>query len=197
MKRKIIIVDCNAQIVGIQKALIALLKKIHQEYDITLLLLHKNGVLLSEIPENIRVITTNSDFKYMGMAQSDCKTNKQRIRRGLYVFISRYLGRKWAVRLALASIDRSHQEAYDVAIAYSHIAGENSFYGGAPEYVLQAVQARKKYAIFIVITLTPVIVVTTVIGFIRSMIRLFVFQNQPKGILSQHCRNLKIEPMLY
>lgn len=144
MKKKIIIVDCNAQIGGIQKALIALLKKIHQEYDITLLLLHKKGILLSEIPENIRVITTSSDFKYMGMAQTDCKTNMHRIRRGLYVLISRYLGRKWAVRLALATVDRSHQEIYDVAIAYSHVASENSFYGGAPEYVLQAVQARKK-----------------------------------------------------
>lgn len=144
MKRRILIVECNAKIGGIQKALISLLKQINDVYDITLLLLCRQGVLLQDIPANVRVLETRSDFKYMGMAQADCITLQDKLLRGMYVLLSKFVGRRFAVRLAVQTLCRDEQEEYDVAIAYSHMGGDHTFYAGAPEYVLHAVNAKKK-----------------------------------------------------
>lgn len=144
LKKKIIIVDCNAKIGGIQKALIALLKQINISYDVTLLLLNKEGPLLKEIPEGVRVIGTKSDFRYMGMAQADCKTKSDRIRRGAYALISKCFSQKFSVMLASLSLHRDVQEEYDVAISYSHMSGCKSFFGGTAQYVLGAVKAKRK-----------------------------------------------------
>lgn len=39
---------------------------------------------------------------------------------------------------------RDRQEEYDLAISFSHVSQEKSFYSGTAEYVLRCVQARKK-----------------------------------------------------
>lgn len=144
MKKKILIVDCNAKIGGIQKALIALLKQIHDVYDVTLLFLNKEGPLLQEIPKNVRILTIASDFHYMGMSQGDCKCLSDKLRRGTYAWLSKMFGRKFAVMLAALSLHRDHQEEYDAAISYTHIFGAKSFFGGSAEYVLLAAKAKKK-----------------------------------------------------
>lgn len=144
MKKKILIVDCNAKIGGIQKALIALLKQIHDIYDVTLLFLNKEGPLLLEIPKDVRILTTASDFRYMGMSQGDCRCLSDKLRRGTYAWLSKMFGRKFAVMLAAWSLPRDHQEEYDVAISYTHIFGAKSFFGGSTEYVLRATKAKKK-----------------------------------------------------
>lgn len=144
MKKKILIVDCNAKIGGIQKTLITLIKQIHDTYDVTLLLLNQEGSLLQEIPKDVLVMTTASDFRYMGMAQGDCKRVSDKLRRGVYAWISKMFGRKYAVELASLSLWRDMQEEYDFAISYTHIFGEKSFIAGSAEYVLRAAKARKK-----------------------------------------------------
>lgn len=144
MKKKILIVDCNAKIGGIQKALIALLKQIHDIYDVTLLFLNKEGPLLLEIPKDVRILATASDFRYMGMSQGDCRCLSDKLRRGTYAWLSKMFGRKFAVMLAAWSLPRDHQEEYDVAISYTHIFGAKSFFGGSTEYVLRATKAKKK-----------------------------------------------------
>jgi len=144
MKRRIIIVDCNAKVGGIQKALIALLKQIHDKYEITLLLLNKHGVLLNDIPKDVRVIETRSDFRYMGMAQADCKNVSDRIRRGIYVLVSKVLGQNVAVKLASLTLWHDKNEEYDIAVSYSHVFDVKTFFGGTAEYVLRAVRAKHK-----------------------------------------------------
>ena len=144
MKKRVLIVECNAKIGGIQKALISLLKQISDVYEITLLLLHSEGALLQDIPADVRVIETKSDFRYMGMAQADCISRVEKIQRGLYVLFSRVFSRRFAVRLATRTLVKDAQEEYDVAIAYSHMGGEHTFFAGAPEYVFHATKAKKK-----------------------------------------------------
>lgn len=144
MKKRIIIVDCNAKIGGIQKALIALLKQIYTIYDVTLLLLNKEGPLLKEIPEGVRVISTKSDFRYMGMAQADCKKRGDKIRRAIYVLLCKCLGQKRAVMLASLNLYKDNHEEYDAAISYSHMAGDKAFFGGTAQYVLKAIKAKRK-----------------------------------------------------
>ena len=149
MKKRVLIVECNAKIGGIQKALISLLKQISDVYEITLLLLHSEGALLQDIPADVRVIETKSDFRYMGMAQADCISRVEKIQRGLYVLFSRVFSRRFAVRLATRTLVKDAQEEYDVAIAYSHMGGEHTFFAGAPEYVFHATKAKKKLSLVI------------------------------------------------
>lgn len=144
MRKRLLIVENNAKIGGIQKALVSLLMQIHNEYDITLLLLCKEGSLLQEIPKDIRVLKTRSDFRFMGMAQADCADSFERIRRGGYALVSKFAGRRCAVEIASCTRFRDRQEQYDVAISFSHISQEKSFYSGTAEYVLRCVRARKK-----------------------------------------------------
>ena len=57
MMEKILIVNNNMDIGGIQKSLLNLLREVSGEYDITLLLLSRSGALLKEVPEGVKVIT--------------------------------------------------------------------------------------------------------------------------------------------
>lgn len=142
--KKILIVDCNAKLGGIQKALISFLQQQHTENDISVLFFYKAGSLLSEIPENVKVYTTESDFKYMGMSQADCTTIKDKIKRALYVAISRWFGQETAVRIAKLSLRDRISESFDEVISFSHMADERSFYGGTPQYVLNLKNTKKK-----------------------------------------------------
>ena len=134
--KKILVVDCNAKLGGIQKALISFIKHENKENDISVLFLYHSGSLLSEIPENVKILTTSSDFRYMGMSQADCTSIVDKIKRGSYATISKYLGQKIAVWIASLTMKDQIPESYDEIISFSHMSDDHSFYGGTPQYVL-------------------------------------------------------------
>lgn len=55
MKKRVVFYAHNLEIGGIEKALVTLLKNIYTKYDITLILEENKGVLLNEIPNNIKI----------------------------------------------------------------------------------------------------------------------------------------------
>ena len=55
--KKILIVNNNLDMGGIQKSLVNLVKEVYEEYDITLMLFSKSGSLLRELPESVKIIT--------------------------------------------------------------------------------------------------------------------------------------------
>jgi len=55
--KKILFSAYSMEVGGIETALITLLKNIKDKYDITLVLEKKEGIFLSEVPENIKIIT--------------------------------------------------------------------------------------------------------------------------------------------
>ena len=135
--KKILVVDCNAKLGGIQKALISFLQQQTKENDISVLFLYKSGSLLAEIPKNVKILTTASDFRYMGMSQADCVTKVDKIKRGIYAIISKYFGQRVAVQIASMTMKEQIPDSFDEVISFSHMSGEHSFYGGTPQYVLQ------------------------------------------------------------
>ena len=74
-KMKIIIVNNNMKIGGIQKALLNLLYEISPYYDITLFLFNNVGEYLEKVPKNIKIVGCNSPYKYFGMSQSESRKN--------------------------------------------------------------------------------------------------------------------------
>lgn len=142
--KKTLIVFCDAKVGGIQKALISFLKDIEKKEDVTLLLFYKGGTLLHEIPSHVRVIEANSDYKYMGMSQSDCITIKDKLKRGIYATICKTIGKKAVIKILSKTVQHSETIQYDEAIAYNHVVYMHSLYGGVPQYVLNHTNAKKK-----------------------------------------------------
>ena len=142
--KRILIVNNNLAMGGVQKALISLLWNIRSSCDVTLLLFHPEGELLDELPPEIKVIAPKSGYRFLGMPGAAAKTFGQKLGRSFYAAISRTVGRKAAV--GLMGLGQKTLTGYDVAISYLHNGADKAFYGGCNEFVLKHVQARKKIA---------------------------------------------------
>ena len=140
--KKILIVNNNLHIGGVQKALINLLWNIREQYDITLLLFSRSGELLEELPPDIRVICPSGAWRYLGMTRDDVHSLRDRIGRAFFAAITRVFGRKYAV--SLMSLGQRKYAGYDAAISYLHNSGDKVFYGGCNDFVLKHVHANRK-----------------------------------------------------
>jgi glycosyltransferase involved in cell wall biosynthesis len=142
--KRILIVNNNLCIGGVQKALISLLWNIRSDVDVTLLLFHNGGELVQELPPDIKVITAESAYRYLGMPGSHAKGLKDKLGRSFYAAVSRVFGRSCAV--GLMGLGQKKLTGYDIAISYLHNGADKAFYGGCNEFVLKHVQAKKKIA---------------------------------------------------
>ena len=70
--KKIIIVNNNMKVGGVQKSLYNLLWEIHDQYDVTLLLFKQTGVYADQLPENVKVLECRSLFRLLGVSQGEC-----------------------------------------------------------------------------------------------------------------------------
>lgn len=141
--KKLLIVNNNLKIGGIQKALINLLNEVSCSYDITLLLFRKVGQYLRDIPQNVKVLEVNSDFQYLAISQSECVRFKDKIKRAFYVIYTRFFGFSKTIKL-LNKKQKIINDYYDIAISFQHASGKKSFYGGTAEFVLNFINADKK-----------------------------------------------------
>ena len=143
--KKILIVNNNLHMGGVQRALINLLWSIHDKYDVTLLLFHDSGMLRKELPPDVRLCSVRSAYRWLGMSRSDAKQNlKDRFFRNCFAAATRLFGRKTVISLMKRS--QPALEGFDVAISYLHNSRPRSFYGGCNEFVLNHVHAKEKIA---------------------------------------------------
>ncbi len=141
-KKKILIVNNNMHIGGVQKALLNLLKELASRYEITLLLFYPGGELLSEIPKSVCVITAGKCFQSWGVTSRDAIELPQRLLRAFFAAVTRAFGRKWAVRISLLFTKRL--KGFDAAVSFLHSGAPHTFYGGCNEFVLRRVDAAVK-----------------------------------------------------
>lgn len=142
--KKIIIVNNNMHVGGVQKSLYNLLWEIHDQYDLTLLLFHKAGMYADRLPDNVKVLECRSWFRLLGMSQGECK-GMDKLRRGALALVAKLLGRPTALKIVLAS-QKMLPEEYDCAISFLHNGNIKNFYGGVQEFVLHKIKAKKKVA---------------------------------------------------
>lgn len=139
--KKLLIVNNNMYLGGVQKALLALLWEIHQDCEVTLLLLYRGGPLLDRIPPDVTVREADRPLRYWGMDRREAR-GRDRLGRALWAGLTRLLGGKWTLRLAL--LGQRKLRGYDLALSYLHGAAPRTFYGGCNELVLRRVEARRK-----------------------------------------------------
>lgn len=141
-RKRILIVNNNMHIGGVQKALVNLLKEIASEYEVTLLLFYKGGELLRDVPENVRVITACRVLRGWGATREDAGGLRLQLSRAFSAAITRVAGRKWICRILFPF--QKKLRGYDVAISYLHSGNDHVFYGGCNEFVLRCTEAEKK-----------------------------------------------------
>lgn len=141
--KKIIIVNNNLRVGGVQKSLYNLLWAIKDRYDVTLYLFDDTGSY--ELPENVRVLRCDGPFRYFGRSHAQCKP-WQRCKRGFLTLICRLFSRPTAVRLMLLGQKRVKGE-YDCAIAYLQNGNIHNLYGGVQDFVIHRIDAKKKVAL--------------------------------------------------
>lgn len=146
--KKILIVNNNMNIGGIQKALVNLLTALSErddeKYEIDLLLFEKAGELLDDIPVDINVISGNFWTCILGMSNAEAR------RSGALIHLNRsfwtVLTRIFKTRFTFGCLSRLQRlkDSYDCAISYVQGGRERVFYGGCAEFVLNSVRADKK-----------------------------------------------------
>lgn len=141
--KRILIVNNNLDMGGIQKSLVNLVKEIHEEYDITLLLFSKSGSLLREIPEIVKIITPLKVYSILGLEKKDLKKYPLLfILKAVLLAYSKIFSRRSAVKL-LGLFQRQISE-YDAVISYSHLPHPNYFGNGCADFVLDKTVCKNK-----------------------------------------------------
>lgn len=142
--KKILIVNNNMKIGGVQRALINLLKETKDKYDITLFLFDLSGEYYKYIPENIKVIGATSILRVLGISVKESKKLgiKYYFSKLFFAFLTKLVGNE--ISISLICKFEPKLKDFDVAISYMQSSPKRSFYGGTNEFVLNRVNARKK-----------------------------------------------------
>lgn len=143
-KKSILIVNNNLEIGGIQKALVNLLREIHNQYDITLLLFHKHGELLKDVPISVKIIEANPLLSLLGVSFEQSKKMGYfyfLVRTGLSLF-SKILGNRMPIAFLINTSRKTG--TYDMAISYMQNSAYRILYGGCNEFVLKKARANQK-----------------------------------------------------
>lgn len=144
--KKILIVNNNMKVGGVQKSLLNLLWAIYDKYDITLFLFSRSGDYIDQLPESVKVVECTSLFRYLGVSQKECRNwLPDRLIRSILAAICKIFGRPMVIR-GMSLSQKNLSEQYDIAISYLQNGNLHSFYGGVNEFVLSKVLAKQKIA---------------------------------------------------
>ena len=142
--KKILIVNNNMKVGGVQKSLCNLLWAMDGQYDVTLCLFRAVGPYRDQIPAGVRVLECKGALRYLAMSQGEC-AGVHKLLRGALALLCRLLGRDRVMKLILLGQKKLPGE-YDCALAFLHNGTITSFYGGVQEFVLKKVNAGRKAA---------------------------------------------------
>lgn len=151
--KRILIINNNMHLGGVQKSLVNLLHEIHErDIEITLLLFYPGGELMRDLPKDVKVITPCRALRVWGMTKYDVNPNAKegrdlstasaRCTRAFWAGMTRLAGRKKAFRMA--SIFQKRLAGYDAVISFLHSGPDRMFYGGCNEFALSCTDAKKK-----------------------------------------------------
>ncbi|MBF7097333.1 glycosyltransferase [Alkalibacter mobilis] len=143
-KKKILIVNNNLDLGGVQRSLINLLKAVESDYDITLFLFSNTGEYKDRIPKKIKVIEAKAPLNLLGISQQESKS------KGLTMYLLRALLSVYAKvfnnHLPIGFLVSTHPslKSYDFAVSFLHNMEGHMLYGGCNDFVLRRVKAKNK-----------------------------------------------------
>ena len=141
--KRILIVNNNLDMGGIQKSLVNLVKEVHEEYDITLLLFSKSGSLLREIPEAVKIITPQKAYSILGLEKKELKKYPLLfVLKAVMLVYSKIFSRRSAMKLL--GLFQKKISGYDAVISCSHFPHPNYFGNGCADFVLDKTVCENK-----------------------------------------------------
>ncbi len=144
--KRIIIVNSNMKIGGVQKSLYNLLWELSGRYDVTLMLFSSEGDYLKNLPPDVKVMSAGGPCEFLGTSQCQYKKTSLKFwKRGFWAALTKTLGRPFAMK-GMFLFQKDAPGEYDCAISFLHNESPKAFYGGINEYVLKKVKAKKKFA---------------------------------------------------
>lgn len=143
VKSKLLIVNDNMNIGGIQKSLLNFLTACHSEYDITLMLLNSSGAYLELIPSDVKVISSSGALRAFGASKAELKSKPLSFAwKGVLKTMMRFFGKAFMLKFAL--IFQKPISGYDFAISFSHPSKDGLMRSCGAELVLKKVCDAEK-----------------------------------------------------
>lgn len=155
-KKKILFVNNNLEVGGVQTSLLNLLNEIvknhSEEYEVSLFLFCNSESVseqqLAKIPAKVDVRYANGKLLGLGMSQNKLMNydRKLGVIRGLCAAYARKFSNALPIRFLQTGWQLKPQngEEYDIAVSYLHGAGPHELYSGCNEFVLRHVKAKEK-----------------------------------------------------
>ncbi len=142
--KKILIVNNNMHIGGIQKSLLNLVCALKDKYDITLMLFCDIGELLEFVPKEVKILHGNIFLKTLGMTNDEAKRSGflTYALRSAFTVMTRIFKTKFTFNL-ISKFQKLNGE-YDCAVSFMQNGCETYFYGGCAEFVLKSVKSKNK-----------------------------------------------------
>ncbi|GHH97717.1 glycosyltransferase [Neobacillus kokaensis] len=144
VRKRILIVNNNLSVGGVQRSLVNLINQIKDDYDITLYLFSDCGEYRKYIPPAVKVMTGPPLIMLLGLSQKQTKSLGliYFFIRAVLVVYTKFFGNQFPLTILCSTQRRIH--GFDIAISFLHNAHEKTFYGGCNEFVLKRVNAKQK-----------------------------------------------------
>ena len=140
---KILIVNNNLMIGGIQKSLINLLKGVHDKYDVTLLLFSDYGELIKDVPSDVKILYAHKRLKILGTPWDKLKKSISNIYNKFFsLFLCKVFGKDKALDFLFKK--QKKIQGFDHVISYSHCQNEKSIAISTAEFVLRCTESKDK-----------------------------------------------------
>lgn len=142
--KKILIVNNNMHIGGIQKSLVNLLNEVSDKYETELLLFADTGELMDSIPKNVKITEGGFFTRIMGLSHKEAKDKGivTYLHRSFWVVMTKLFKTRFSFGV-LSKLSKMSGE-YDCAVSFMQNNDERMFYGGCVEFVLNAVKSPEK-----------------------------------------------------
>lgn len=142
--KRILFVCNNLDHGGIPKALVNLLREIHGDYAVDLLLFYPWGPYLKDVPSDVRLLPSEGLLPLLGIPQSELqkKSKKGALLRGFFVLWSRLFGNALPRRCVFSTVPAL--SGYDTAVAFAQDNSSRAFAIGCNAFVLNKVEASQK-----------------------------------------------------
>lgn len=141
-KKRILIINNNLDVGGIQKSLVNFLKS-YNENDISLFLFNEGGKYLHDIPNTVKIIKAPKRYITLGMTKKELRIHPfYFMLKAIMMLVSRLFTQRIAIKILGIGIKKI--KGFDVAISFSPLFHAKSFTNGVAPFTLDKVIAPLK-----------------------------------------------------
>ncbi len=140
--KKIVFINNNMRVGGVQSSLFNLLSKLDASNEITLVLFSLNGEYIKRLPQNVKVKSAGKLISILGIPHSETKGWLK-----IFSFFLRGITRLYSFNVAIQFIllfTKKITDEYDLAFSFLQDSPENVFYGGCNLFTLKKISSLLK-----------------------------------------------------